>query len=63
MTYETVEQRSEPGVYSVEGIEIETGDCYKTNFYGPLSRERAEEYRVFKQGPHSQEGVSPNAAR
>ena len=42
--YELTEQRTELGVWSVEGIDSESGDCVKVNFYGPDSRLRAEAY-------------------
>lgn len=50
MTYEVVKSATEADVWSVEAIDHETGDCFKTNFYGPQSRERANEYAHFKNG-------------
>ena len=50
MRYEVIESRTEQGVWSVEHFD-EDGECYKTNFYGPDSRSRAEEHAQLKAAP------------
>jgi hypothetical protein len=45
--YEICERKDEPGVWSVENSDYD-GGCWVTNFYGPDSKERAEEYLAFK---------------
>lgn len=44
MTLEVLESTAEPGVWRVEQIDVKSGDCYVTNFYGPDSEQRARRY-------------------
>jgi len=46
---EAYERRGEAGVWAVEDFGGD-GECYMAKFYGPGSRERAEEYAAFKYG-------------
>ena len=47
--YEICERKDERGVWSVEWSDHD-GGCHVTNFYGPNSKARAEEYLHFKNG-------------
>jgi hypothetical protein len=45
------ERRNEPGVWTVEAIDINgDGDIYQSLFLGPNAEQRAHEYARFKYG-------------
>ena len=45
------ERRNEPGVWTVEAIDIDgDGDIYQVLFRGPEAEKRAHEYARFKYG-------------
>ena len=49
MKYEVSEDKINPGDWRVEAVDYESeGECYVTIFSGPLARERAVQYTVFK---------------
>ena len=49
MEYEITEDREYPGVYRVEAVNhAGDGEIYTAVFYGPRSKERAEEYAAWK---------------
>ncbi len=65
---EVVERREEPGTFASESGGSD-GECYVTNFYGPSSRQRAEEYAAWKNAALAAaptpagEGVEPSKER